>query len=245
MTLFDALPSPSDPTSVGLQTWGSAILLARRMASDPSHYGIDKCRRVCELGAGSGLLSIAWAKIAESLNQPVEIVSTDYHADVLANLARNIRSNDLSKETIVEAFKLDWEAVHASTSFARTATTASTVTLPFPFDEAFDTIIAADVVYGPNHALWLKSCVEQFLARPAEPMHADDLNAPAFHLMVPLRPTHKAAIATIEEVFPRLANVDADYHGVVVRVREDVDRVKGIGRADEQGYRRYEIVWRS
>ncbi|KAK4053213.1 hypothetical protein OIO90_003987 [Microbotryomycetes sp. JL221] len=69
------------------------------------------------------------------------------------------------EQPIVAAHKLDWSAVHTSRKFA-TSTSRGRLNMPEPFDKPFNTILGADVVYGPEHAQWLKSCVEQFLIRP-------------------------------------------------------------------------------
>ncbi|KAL1408706.1 hypothetical protein Q8F55_005519 [Vanrija albida] len=104
----------SDHISVGVQTWGSAILLGREMALRPADFGLFPQNdepyphgggvRVLELGAGTGLLSILCRKLldlravrdgAASLSsspdkaQPTDaglVVATDFHPDVLANL---------------------------------------------------------------------------------------------------------------------------------------------------------------
>jgi len=92
-----------DHVSVGVQTWGSAILLGREMSLSPSAFGLfpgpstpsDRGVRVLELGAGTGLLGILCRKLldlrmassaVEGDKYPGLVVATDYHHDVLANL---------------------------------------------------------------------------------------------------------------------------------------------------------------
>lgn len=62
----------TDHISVGVQTWGSAILLGREMALRPAHFGLFQDvlphgggTRVLELGAGTGLLSILCRKLLD------------------------------------------------------------------------------------------------------------------------------------------------------------------------------------
>lgn len=66
----------SDHISVGVQTWGSAILLGREMALRPADFGLFPHHgappyphgggvRVLELGAGTGLLSILCRKLLD------------------------------------------------------------------------------------------------------------------------------------------------------------------------------------
>lgn len=233
----------------------------------------------------------------------------------------------------VAAHKLDWSAVHSSRSFA--ITSRGSLSLPAPFDRPFRTLLAADVVYGPGHAVWLKSCVEQFLDKPDElprlpkprrnstttrsransissgafatppllslssitplplslspaptpsasaantplnlspqnsapssplllpttpsigahvtllnGMTIDDLPEPAFHLIVPCRPTHTAAIQSIGEAFPSAKDLPPRQPGdpwrVAVLEYTELERVKGVGRADEENYRLYRIGW--
>lgn len=63
-----------DHLSVGVQTWGSAILLGREMALRPDNFGLrlpDHLKgkkgglRILELGAGTGLLSILCRKLLD------------------------------------------------------------------------------------------------------------------------------------------------------------------------------------
>ncbi|WVQ96602.1 hypothetical protein IAU59_003707 [Kwoniella sp. CBS 9459] len=89
-----------DHLSVGVQTWGSAILLGRQMALRPADYGLflpvspenpKGNVRVLELGAGTGLLSILGRKLLDlrAIQQgtaPGLIVATDFLESVLTNL---------------------------------------------------------------------------------------------------------------------------------------------------------------
>ncbi|KAJ7098329.1 S-adenosyl-L-methionine-dependent methyltransferase [Mycena epipterygia] len=218
--LNDAPLSNSDHTSVGLQSWGSAIVLAERLCADPASFDLSDAQplRVLELGAGTGLLSIAVAKLLPSTT----VVATDYHPAILANLAANLRTNFPSPhdQARVSALELDW---------ARPVFRA-------PFDAPFDVVLAADVVYHPDHARWIRGCVARMLRRPGPDAGG------VFHLIVPLRTSgrNEGMDRTIDEVFagegdlPRLAILDTttvDRQGV------------GVGRADEAGYRLFRIGW--
>ncbi|GAA5924792.1 hypothetical protein JCM3775_005470 [Rhodotorula graminis] len=347
ITLNDGLPSSLDPTSVGLQSWGSSIILARMIALDPLTFGLGVPEhRALELGAGTGLLSLVWKGMSERLGAPSEVFATDYHEAVLDNLKRNVEANSAAITPItspagspyinpadsstnvsslassssslpVQAHKLDWSAVHSSRAFAAASSRGQpvTISMPPPFDKPFHTLLAADVVYGPEHAQWLKSCVEQFLVKPdsaeaqgqvahdaaeavptssiaslsledtqdkAVPiptrpaLHSTESTAvedgaathtakttstggeaageasrgkysPAFHLIVPLRPTHVEAIASIKDVFPRKEDLPPRREGepwrVAVESVTEIERVKGVGRADEENYRLYRIAF--
>ncbi|EGO18999.1 hypothetical protein SERLADRAFT_480133, partial [Serpula lacrymans var. lacrymans S7.9] len=180
--LNDAPLDRTDHTSVGLQSWASSILLAKKMCYEPRKFlapgdavegnsGIDteyrneeekglQTRRihVLELGAGTGLLSIVTAKVlgrlyrnrnsAQTVKGEVKVVATDYHPDVIANLARNVQTNFSSSSHPVRITTLDW---------SRPIT---------PEGSPFDVILAADVIYHPQHAYWIKACVEALLTKP-------------------------------------------------------------------------------
>lgn len=286
ITLHDALPSDLDPSSVGVQSWGSSIILARLIALDPEKFGVvGNGERMLELGAGTGLLSLAWKGMAErefnslsstsSLSAPsIPIaVATDYHPSVLSNLSHNISLNISPSNTSstftstipIECTKLDWQAVHTSLSFA-SSSTHSELQMPIPFDKRFNTILAADVVYGTDHAQWLKSCVERFLIKPDSSdddqveaieklsigeKKSDSYTKPTFHLIVPLRPTHTVAIASITKVFayatdlpPRSKLIEGgEEWRLAIKTVEEIGRSRGVGRADEGGYRLFEIGW--
>lgn len=93
----------SDHLSVGVQTWGSAILLGRRFALHPADYGlfpgpstpVDRGVRVLDLGAGTGLMSILCRKLLDlrmasgEISQPKFpglVVATDFLPNVIDNL---------------------------------------------------------------------------------------------------------------------------------------------------------------
>ncbi|GAA6013489.1 hypothetical protein JCM11491_006098 [Sporobolomyces phaffii] len=356
ITLNDALPSHLDPTSVGLQSWGSSIILARMIALDPVKFGVGiPDQRVLELGAGTGLLSLVWKGMSERMGVPSEVFATDYHDGVLENLQKNVVSNSAavspapsplvspslkptnpktsglsspsnpgtpasahshsssssSSSLPVQTHKLDWSAVHSSRAFSAASNPRNPIPtiMPPPFDKPFHTLIAADVVYGPTHSTWLKSCVEQFLIQPDqvprqlsqdianlslnEPstsasapssvplplpsrpsLHSTDTSSssaldgepststhvatttessgpgfdaasPAFHLIVPLRPTHVEAIASITKAFPMRESLPERQGAwrVAIQSVTEIERVKGVGRADEASYRMFRIGW--
>ncbi|PPQ69480.1 hypothetical protein CVT25_002044 [Psilocybe cyanescens] len=235
--LNDAPLSKEDHTSVGLQSWGSSIILADRFCLQPSFFSLvppsgDETLRILELGAGTGMLSIAASKILHP-SPAVEIVATDYHPDVLQNLAKNIATNfpissTLNPRITVEA--LDWEAPNYDA----------------PFNKPFDIILAADVVYHPCHAQWIKKCVEQLLARPNPTTRRA---GGIFWLIIPVRTTgrHEGMDTTIERLFAdatasQTSEVTAELTLAVLH-REEVGRQGSVGRADEGAYKLFKIGW--
>ncbi|KAI9512897.1 hypothetical protein F5148DRAFT_1279400 [Russula earlei] len=118
----DAPLLSEDHTSVGLQSWASSILLAERLCAHPRKFNLVAVTtrgvglRVLELGAGTGLVSIAVARIAASgqcRTSPPFIVATDFHPDVLANFQRNVDANGNTQSIIVR--ELDWSRPNLGT----------------------------------------------------------------------------------------------------------------------------------
>lgn len=224
--LNDAPLLSEDHTSVGLQSWGSSILLAERMCMDPSAFGLRREEgslplRVLELGAGTGLLSIAASKLLPS----ARIIATDYHPNVLANLSANVATNFPSSHPSsaamckppVQIMALDWQ--HPCYDGV--------------LDAPFDIILAADVVYHPDHTQWIKMCVRRLLAQDG-----------VFWLIIPVRPTgrHEGMSNTVTDVFPRAQKLESGKDLAIVGM-ETLSRHDGVGRADESAYILYKIGW--
>lgn len=192
-----------------------------------------------EIGAGTGLVSLTIAKMLGLLEREVDdvVIATDYHEAVLDNLRRNVKDNDLDVATleapvVVQVELLDWSTLHSSSSSLVAA----------PFEQKFDLIFGADVIYGPDHARWIHSSVARLLALPSP-----SSPTPAFHLIAPLRPTQTAAIQSITTVFPLATGLPSRIEGeglrlAIVQVLE-LEREWGVGRADEVGYRLYRVEW--
>ncbi|XP_006453926.1 hypothetical protein AGABI2DRAFT_175665 [Agaricus bisporus var. bisporus H97] len=255
--LNDEPVSTQDHTSVGLQSWTSSILLAERIAASPftflPRHLIDGAKpiRVLELGAGTGLLSIVTAKILQHesiIDEPVSntIIATDYHPDVLENLKKNIQTNfpdpsplpPLSPSSTKSSSALPIEANYLDWANPR---------FDAPLDERFDVILAADVVYHPDHARWIKNCVEKYLRLPTQydsdtRIGSEVSRGGTFWLMIAVRITgrHEGLDITVDECFregmgngPRL----------VIFEKKEVVKPGSYGRADEGSYRLYKIGW--
>ena len=241
--LNDAPLSSEDHTSVGLQSWGSSILLAERMCASPATFlpvcsdSMKRPLRILELGAGTGMLSIVAAKLLRQqqctegditpLQGTPEIIATDYHPDVLANLSVNVSTNfpGTAAQPSIVVKALDWEnPVYEA-----------------PFDKPFDIVLAADVVYHPNHAEWIKKCVEQLLVRPDPSASQGSEAGGVFWLFIPVRTTgrHEGMDSTVDALFPFAGSGD----GLVILDREAVGRQGSVGRADEGAYKLSKIGW--
>ncbi|PSR80504.1 hypothetical protein PHLCEN_2v6711 [Hermanssonia centrifuga] len=241
--LNDAALLSQDHTSVGLQSWGSCIILAEQMCAEPAAFTLSpglKHLRILELGAGTGLLSIATAKILQAQQVSSEVIATDYHPSVLENLRGNVTTNFPSSsqtDAPVKVMALDWQ---------------NPVYQP-PLHQPFDIILAADVIYHPEHAQWIKRCAETLLARP----NPTDRNGGVFWLIIPVRSTgrHEGIGTTVEAVFPYAPQVHSSSFEVKSAVgsmsemelailsASKVGKHSGIGRADESGYSLFKIGW--
>lgn len=219
-----------DHESVGLQTWGSACVLAAKICAEPGRYlgfaspasggeetGL-RTIRVLELGAGTGLLSMVVVKLQLvswicDLGVQFEVMATDYHPAVLENLQENVAHNFGPCVDAVQVEKLDWADPPVVEECDR-----------------FDIVLAADVIYDKRHGAWVKNCAEKML-RSGE--------GRVMWLIVPMRPTRIGEIEGLDHVFgghdgqPGLRTLEV----------EDVPRCNNVGRADEVGYRLFRIGW--
>lgn len=208
-------PYEHDHEGVGLQTWGSASVLAKYICAQPEHYfpalSDPGPFKLLELGAGTGLLSIMVTKLLSNeiiRQKSFNIVASDFHPEVLRNLRRNIIRNlgGLSGEISVE--NLDWSNP------------------PSRFFGQFDVILAADVIYDQNHGYWIRSCAENLLRRTATSV---------MWLIIPQRPTRTMEIDGIDSVFHN--------EKLGILSTQIFPRSSSVGRIDEDGYRLFKIGW--
>lgn len=192
----------ADHSSLGMQTWGSALVLMEMIARSPQDFfprtfgTISRPLRILELGAGTGLVTLALAKLflalsIEEWDIAVEIVATDFHPDVIANLRDNVSSNLLHSSNpriSVSVHKLDWQQYENVDLEEMNMA---------PFDEPFDMVIGADIVYDYRHAAWICSTVAALLRKP----RGGEVE-PTFWLITPLRHTHTRETSSIDDTFP-------------------------------------------
>ncbi len=179
--LTDVPLENQDFHSVGAQTWGGACVLAEAIVESPETFGFRKDLaglRILELGAGTGLVSLATAKMFQGWDTPVTIVSTDFYPTVLANLQANIDANFACASHLSARF-LDWA------NFADDKAEEALL------QEPFDVVLGADIVYEAQHAVWIKSCLRRLLT--------PELGI--FHLVIPLRASFSSESSTIDSVF--------------------------------------------
>lgn len=146
--------------NTGLRTWEAALRLAYYLHSRPE---LIKGRRVLELGAGTGFLSI----FCSAFLQPETVIATDGHEDVLTSLRENIQHNDQlysagSQPVVQKLFWGDMDDMgsvikHRQDDGLGTAPRAlsepnSTDEKPGyrPSNASYDVIIGADISYEPE-----------------------------------------------------------------------------------------------
>ncbi|KAJ7052506.1 putative methyltransferase-domain-containing protein [Mycena amicta] len=218
------IPLYDGMASVGAQTWGGACVLAELIVSEPGEFGLkhtNKPLRVLELGSGTGLVGITFAKMAQQLQLSGTIICTDAYPPALDNLAVNISANfsSFSENISVTCLPLDWATI---------ADVPLSTVLPPPLDTPFNLIVGADIIYEAEHASWIRKVLTRLLA-----------TTHIFHLVIPLRRTHSAESSTVESVF-----IDND-DGPTILYQEtivcDVEENPG----EEVEYVYYRIGWRT
>lgn len=109
----------------GLAIWPSALVLAQGVASYAAETFTGSRRRLLELGAGCGMVSLAAAQLG------FEVLSTDFRSSLLCLVAASARRQDLSKR--VQTRLLD----------------ICDLSTPLP---PADVVVAADVLYDARTA---------------------------------------------------------------------------------------------
>jgi len=182
-----------DYTTLGAQTWGGAHVLAEIIVQNPHHFGLHSEQTsaggpsILELGAGTGLASLAVYRYLWSRGLCATIYATDFNSLILDNLAHNISINKLavpgSTEPGISCGPLDWSNPDAANS---------------DLFNSVDFVLGADIIYEELHARWIRTCLQRFMRKP----QLNSVHRPLFHLVVPLRPTHAFESNTIEGIFP-------------------------------------------
>lgn len=215
--------SSSDHLDVGLQTWGASIVFCQMMCDDPGRFGLSTRRRtIVELGAGTGLVSLALGKLLPVLGiADTTVVATDYHPAVISNLQTNISAN----ESGVVGCVLDWGKEEVNDA-----------AWPVERGGKVDVLVATDVVYAATHAVMLHECAERLLAEDG-----------VFWLMQTVRQNGRfgEVADAVGEVFGERERAAQPGAGKVLRIleRERVERKKGVGRGDEAFYRLFKVGW--
>ncbi|KAK8062415.1 Protein-lysine N-methyltransferase EFM2 [Apiospora hydei] len=149
------------------------------------------------------------------------LIATDFHPVVLENLRANIASNFPGVENPpVDACHLDWSAPSRAP----------------PLDLPADMLVATDVIYAPEHAVWLRDCASQLLAPDG-----------IFWVLIAVRTNGKfeGISDTVEAAFgaPECPK-DAEGRKLSILNIETLAKPDGLGRGDESGYKLFHIGWK-
>ncbi len=217
-----------DYTDVGLQTWGGSVVLSDIICRSPGRFKMDSSTlsstsRVVELGSGTGLVSLVLSILLPRIVDACpSVIATDFHPTVLNNLKANIASHMVSQTDAapLQACHLDWAAPTRSP----------------PLDVLADILVAADAVYATEHAVLLRDCAGRLLAPDG-----------VFWLMVSVRSNGKfeSISSSVEAAFADKDKCPTAEDGRLLTIlgMEDVNRKRGVGRADEIGYKLFKISW--
>ena len=226
VTLNDAPLSGIDHTDVGLQSWGASIVLSSMMCADPERFGLTQdglsdATKIIELGAGTGLVSLTLAKLLPEVGiEGVSIAATDYHPAVVANCQTNIELNfppGVYSVSPVDTAILDW------------------IQPPVHLESTADLLVAADAVYAPEHAAWLRDCAANLLT-----------SSGMFWLMATVRRHGKfeGFPDTVEAAFKaELCPTNDGGQTLSILDTAFVEKRSSVGRGDETGYMLYRIGW--
>lgn len=184
---------PSQGLSTGHVTWTSARLLAALLCRMPHKFfrPLNKPLRVLEIGSGTGLVGLAAATVLSKLDRPASVFLTDFDTVVLDNLRHNVESNrhvSSSSNVDVRVEHLDWSSP------------------PIDTRHNFDVILAADVLYEPQHVPLLKTVISSCL-------RLDNQAKGVAWIAMPLRSTHASDYADFDRALgKRIASDDLMYH---------------------------------
>lgn len=155
--------------NLGHKTWLASFLLAKRLPSLVLHLpplgrsikdakpslspnNRDPNIRVIELGAGTGLVGLAFAALF-----PVHVHLTDL-PDIVPNLQSNVTANESNPSTkfrgTTSVGEFDWSDLPSHQNGVHTA--------------GYNIVLAADPLYTPQHPAWLVEAIEFVLKKDTE-----------------------------------------------------------------------------
>lgn len=123
--------------TTGLRTWEAALHLGQFLCG---HRQIVRGKRVLELGAGTGFLSILCARYLKTTH----VIASDGSDDVINNLPENLFLNDLQDSPLVTPMDVKWG--HALVGTEEEAWNGG---------RPVDVVLGADVTYDASVIPWL------------------------------------------------------------------------------------------
>ncbi|KAF8318442.1 hypothetical protein DL93DRAFT_2075858, partial [Clavulina sp. PMI_390] len=185
------------------------------IASDYDSTVIDNLRHNIMCNAPfAGHVSVSAAALDWQLFLQITRVALPSNTSGITVLDPSDPTSNLSTSQSQEKFALSDTPVQGAAARQKHAEYDISAALPttkVPFDEPFDVILGADIVYEPHQALWIKETVTALLRRPSSAHTPSTQPAPSvandarFHLVIPLRPTHEYESASVFSAFPRLS----------------------------------------
>ncbi|KAI5290672.1 hypothetical protein KEM52_000386, partial [Ascosphaera acerosa] len=158
--------------NLGNKTWVSSFLLARRLvdiilppppAPAPAPDSTPQRVRALELGAGTGLVGLAFAALWGNAAASVHLTDLDA---IVPNIRHNVEMNAAVLASRgageVTADVLDWSVTAATDEEEGITTNESDSESP---RQPFDIILVADPLYSPDHPRWLVQTIARWLAR--------------------------------------------------------------------------------
>ncbi|KAI1371114.1 FAM86A protein [Hypoxylon crocopeplum] len=132
ITLLESRNLISAFGTTGLRTWEAALHLGQFLSVNPS---LVQGRRILELGAGTGYMSILCAKFLAS----TMAIASDGSDDVVANLAENFFLNGLQGSERIRAMDVKWGHALVGTEDEH-----------WNGGQPIDVVIGADVTYDKS-----------------------------------------------------------------------------------------------
>ncbi|TFB06565.1 Protein-lysine N-methyltransferase EFM3 [Trichoderma ghanense] len=118
--------------TTGLRTWEAALHLGQLLCHDPS---LVSGKRVLELGAGTGYLSILCVKYLGATH----VIASDGSDDVINNLPENLCLNQIQDSSAIRPMDLKWGHALGGTEEKR-----------WNGGSPLDVVLGADITYDPS-----------------------------------------------------------------------------------------------
>ncbi|KAI1081526.1 putative methyltransferase-domain-containing protein [Whalleya microplaca] len=145
ITLLESRSLISAAGTTGLRTWEAALHLGQYLCTNPS---LVQGKRVLELGAGTGYLSILCAKSLGAAHA----IASDGSDDVVANLSDSFFLNGLQQSDRIQAMDVKWG--HAL---------VGTEDQYWNSGESVDVVLGADITYDKSIIPALVATLEELV----------------------------------------------------------------------------------
>ena len=197
-------------SNVGLRTWEACLRLSYFLSTEGQ--SIVKGRKILELGAGTGMLSIL---CANNLNAK-SVMATDGLPEVVASMQRNIALNPKTEPeaVIAEAAHFDW-------------TNSDTFTHSLGLNKVgewpkYDLILGADITYNSDYFEPLVKALEILLAvnEKAIILIAGAIrNAKTYEVFLDVCDKHSLDVLEIDYKCPPLHQQKGFFHAIALPIK--------------------------